>query len=87
MSAQIAPFPGVETTSMRVRRLQAEARAAAREDVAELMAVLTRLVVSCTAVADGGDVYPAGVRNEAKRLAEIVDQRAATIHAILERCQ
>ncbi|WP_339933326.1 hypothetical protein [uncultured Brevundimonas sp.] len=67
------------TPSERVRRLQAEARALALEQVEALDAALAR------DIADGGDAYPVGARDMAARLADDLPKRADSLRAVVNR--
>ncbi|HBV12106.1 MAG TPA: hypothetical protein DEB60_03140 [Brevundimonas sp.] len=51
-----------ETTAERVKRLQAEARALAIEQVEALEAALCKAADMAREIADGGDAYPVGAR-------------------------
>jgi hypothetical protein len=74
-----------ETLSERVRRLQAEARAMAREHVAALEQALLEVEQIAAEIASGGDAYPAGVRDIAGRLAEDLHTKAQALEAIAAR--
>lgn len=76
---------GPETTAERVKRLQDEARLLAREEVERLDRDLRRLADQAKSVADGGDAYPAGIRELASRIAVDTAQRADILRALLER--
>jgi hypothetical protein len=76
---------GPETTAERVKRLQDEARLLAREEVERLDRDLRRLADQARSVADGGDAYPAGIRELASRIAVDTAQRADILRALLER--
>jgi hypothetical protein len=76
---------GPETTAERVKRLQDEARLLAREEVERLHRDLRRLADQARSVADGGDAYPAGIRELASRIAVDTAQRADILRALLER--
>jgi len=76
---------GPETTAERVKRLQNEARLLAREEVERLDRDLRRLADQAKSVADGGDAYPAGIRELASRIAVDTAQRADILRALLER--
>ncbi|MFN3521998.1 MAG: hypothetical protein ACK4YQ_07090 [Phenylobacterium sp.] len=69
----------------KVRRLQDEARGLAREHVGELQRLLVAVQRVSLDVADGGEAYPAGVRELSRRLAEETDGRLQTLEAILSR--
>lgn len=91
----VPPVPGVaeiydlgrgpETTAQRVKRLQEEARLLAREEVERLDRDLRRLADQARAVADGGEAYPAGVRELAGRISVDTAQRAEILRALIER--
>ena len=76
---------GPESTAERVRRLQHEAHMLAREEIEALQAQLTASVQKATEVANGGEAYPAGVRELAERLATDLDARVQTLKALVER--
>lgn len=74
-----------ESTSERVRRLQAEARLLAREEVEALEKAMMECAAKAEEIANGGDAYPAGVREMASRIAEDLPAKAQTMQALLER--
>ena len=74
-----------EPISTRVRRLQAEARAMAFEHIDELARALENVHRLSAEIAEGGDAYPVGVREMARRLVEETDGRGQAINAILAR--
>lgn len=78
------PAP-VETVAQRVRRLQDEARALAKDHVKALTTAMLSLEVLAAEIAEGGDAYSPGVRDVARRLAEDLDSRVQTIEAIVAR--
>jgi len=69
----------------RVRQLQAEARGLARQHTDALHDGLLAVSHLAAEVADGGDAYPPGVRELARRMVEENAARAATLEAILGR--
>lgn len=71
--------------SERVKRLQEEARGLAREHVHALTRALIQVEQLSVEIAGGGEAYPAGVRDIARRLAEDSAQRSQTIAAINSR--
>ena len=84
MAAQFAYTPAARAraaTSPRTR--MDEAKLVAREHVAELEALLARVSEMAAEVAQGGEAYPAGVRDACQRLEGEVRTRAQTIGAIL----
>ena len=74
-----------ETGAQRVRRLQQEARALAREQVAVFAADVNALALRAEEIAKGGDAYPAGVRELAARLAADLPQKVQGLTAIMGR--
>lgn len=77
--------PKSETVAERVRRLQAEARALAGDHVREFTSAMVDLETLAMEIANGGDAYPAGIRDVARRLAEDLESRVQTIEAISAR--
>ena len=75
----------VEPLATRARRLQAEARACAREHVEQLRAGLAEVARISGEIAEGGDAYPVGAREIARRLVEEAASQALTLSAINER--
>ncbi|WP_309629910.1 hypothetical protein [Brevundimonas sp.] len=76
---------GPQTTADRVKRLQAEARALAIEQVEELERQLNEAAALAREISAGGDAYPVGARELASRLAEDLPAKAETIKAIVSR--
>lgn len=74
-----------ETTSERVRRLQAEARLLAREQVEALEKAMMDASAMAQEIAAGGEAYPAGVRELAHRIAEDLPGKVQTMQALMER--
>jgi len=84
MSAQLSLVaPQIETPARRAQRLMGEAREAASEQIQALEASLQTVVEIAAEVASGGDAYPAGVRELARRLVEETQGRTRTLDAIL----
>ncbi len=73
------------TTAERVKRLQAEARALALEEVEALERLLVEAAAKAREIATGGDAYPVGAREIASRLVEDLPAKAETIKAIVSR--
>ena len=74
-----------QALSARIRALQAEARGLAREHIGALEMAMGEVERLACEIADGGDAYPAGVRDIARRIAEDCGLKVATIEAITER--
>ena len=87
--AEKAPEPAAksspETAADRIRKLQAEAQSLARGQIEELHVAMTGLARKAEEIAEGGDAYPVGARELARRLVEEVGQRAGTLQAILSK--
>lgn len=78
---------GPSSLSERVRLLQIQARGLAREHVDALVASLLETQRIAEEIAGGGEAYPPGVRDLARRLAEDSVGRAMTLEAIVSRAQ
>ena len=74
-----------ETVAHKVRRLQDEAAALAREQVASLERALGEVTRLSQEISEGGEAYPVGAREIARRLAEDADASARTLDIILSR--
>lgn len=83
--AQGGPALASETVAQRVQRLQAEAKALAREHIKALAKGMIDLEQLAAEIADGGDAYPSGVRDVARRLVEDLESRVQTLEAISAR--
>ena len=71
--------------SERIRRLQAEAKSLAREHIHALERALIEVERLSAEIADGGEAYPAGVRELARRMAEDCEMKVKTLEAIASR--
>jgi hypothetical protein len=69
----------------RAQRLLAEARAAAREHVDDLEIAMEAAARLSTQIAEGGDIYPAGVRDLCRRLADEAGARRQSLNALAVR--
>jgi hypothetical protein len=76
---------GPETTGQRVKRLQAEARLLAREEVERLDRGMMELAVLAAEIASGGEAYPAGLREMASRIAADLPQKAQGLRSLVSR--
>jgi len=76
---------GPETTAQRVKRLQAEARMLAREEVERLDRGMMDLAVQAAEIASGGEAYPAGLREMASRIAADLPQKAQGLRSLVSR--
>ena len=64
-------------------QLLAEAKAAGEQQITAMLQTLELLVHQASEVVDGGDVYPAGVREVAAKLAEHNVCKAQSIYSIM----
>lgn len=76
---------GPETTAQRVKRLQAEARMLAREEIERLDRGMMEMAALAAEIASGGEAYPAGVREMASRIAADLPQKAQGLRGIVSR--
>ena len=74
-----------EPVAARVRRLQTEARQLARSHVEAFTAALAQAQTMADEIANGGEAYPAGVRDLARRFAEDTEARVQTLAKIAGR--
>ena len=74
-----------ETVAQRVRRLQDEARQLASDHIFAFTLALEQVTRMAEEIAIGGDVYPAGVRDLARRFAEGCESPVQTVEAISGR--
>lgn len=77
--------PAEPSLAERIRELQAEARALARDHVEALAVSLIETRRMAAEIADGGAAFPPGVRDLAARLGEEAEARAMTLRAIMGR--
>ena len=71
-----------ESPALRASRLLAEAREAAGEHVKLLEQALLDVVGIAQQIADGGEVYPVGVRELCRRLAEDAAAKSQTVESM-----
>jgi hypothetical protein len=74
-----------ESVAEKVRRLQLEAASLAREQVLTLENALAHVTRLATEIAEGGEAYPVGARELARRLAEDAEANAKTLEMIVAR--
>lgn len=71
--------------SDRIRRLQEEARSLAREHILALESALLQVERLSAEIADGGEAYPVGIREIARRITEDCEARGNTIQVLAGR--
>jgi hypothetical protein len=74
-----------EPIGQRILRLQAEAKSLAHEHVELLRTTLAEVARLAEEICEGGDAYPVGARELARRLAEDAGHQALTLGAINDR--
>jgi hypothetical protein len=74
-----------DAIALRIRALRDEARALAHEQVERLQQSLLETARLAGEITDGGDAYPVGAREIARRLMEDAAHQAMTLTAIVER--
>ena len=74
-----------ETRTQRVKRLQEEARALAREQIGEFELLLDATAKMATEIADGGEVYSIGAREICRRLADELPRTLQTLQVISKK--
>lgn len=80
------PAPArTETRTQRVRRLQEEARALAREQISEFEVLLAATAKMALEIADGGEVYSIGAREICRRLADELPRTVQTLQVISKK--
>jgi hypothetical protein len=77
--------PKAETVAQRVRRLQTEAKQLAKDHIRSLNQALVDVEQLAAEISEGGDAYPPGVRDLARRLVEDCEMRVQTLEAIVAR--
>lgn len=75
----------VDAPSVRASRLFAEAKEAALEQVKMVELGLRQVISLSSEIADGGDIYPAGVRDLCRRLSEELNTRSQTLETLAQR--
>lgn len=74
-----------ETVSEQARRLHREAQVLAAEEVDLLRRSLADGLARAQAVCDGGEIFPVGVREQARQLTATLPQVLRTLQALTER--
>ena len=76
---------GAESPTERIRRLQWEASVLAAEQAEQFGADLVTMAKRALEIAEGGDAYPAGVRELASRIASDLQVKAKALLTIQQR--
>jgi hypothetical protein len=76
---------GPDAAAWRMRQLQFEARALAREQIEAFAKDLSALATRATEIASGGEAYAVGAREIAGRLAQELPRKAQTLFTLVRR--
>ena len=76
---------GPETRAERIRRMQSNAKALAREQIQAMTEAMMEVSRMAEEIATGGDAYPVGVRELASRLKADLEGQAKSVEALLAR--
>ena len=79
------PAPANETLAEQIRRLQGEAKSLAKSHVDALRLALIEVERLSEEIGEGGDVYPTGIRELARRFAGETDAKVQALMAIVAR--
>ena len=71
--------------AQRIRRLQDQARALAREEMSLFQSELAVLAARAGEISEGGEVYPPGVRELALRICDELGMHSKLLQAIIDR--
>ncbi|HEX6866191.1 MAG TPA: hypothetical protein VF122_03065 [Caulobacteraceae bacterium] len=74
-----------EPVAQRVQRLQTEARQLARDHIGAFARMLADTQAMAAEIAEGGEVYPAGIRDLARRFSEDAETRVQTLATLAGR--
>jgi len=86
MSATVHKLePATESFSDKIRRLQEEAQGHALNHARAFEHAIAELEVLAAEIADGGDAYPVGVRETARRLGQELGGARLNVRSILDR--
>lgn len=85
----IVPDPakgsGEETPAGKIRRLLAEIKEAASDELEELDLAIEQLCAICDSISGGGEAFPPGIREICRGMAEDARSQAKSIDLILQR--
>ena len=76
---------GPETRAERIRRMQANAKALAREQIEAMTESMLEVARMAEEISTGGDAYPVGVRELSNRLRVDLENQAKSVEALLMR--
>ncbi len=76
---------GPETRAERILRMQANAKALAREQIEAMTEAMLEVARMADEIATGGDAYPVGVRELASRLRSDLENQSKLVESLLMR--
>ncbi len=76
---------GPETRAERIRRMQSNARALAREQVEAMTEAMHQVARMAEEISTGGEAYPVGVRELTSRLKADLEGQAKLVETLLAR--
>jgi hypothetical protein len=85
MAAVVTTLSAQPSPAERVRRLKAEAQEIARQHMRDFIRVLTELEMFVTDIIDGGEAYPVGVREAARKIGPEIEGARLNVTSILDR--
>jgi len=80
-----APPPANETPADKIRRLRAEIKEAACDELEQLDSAIDQLREIAQSIAGAGEAFPPGVREICRAMAEDIVVQAKSIDVILEK--
>lgn len=75
----------VKTISSRIKSLQEQAKSLAKEHIRDFVTLIEELEAMATDISDGGDAYPAGIRDIARQMAERAEGDRKNIESLSAR--
>lgn len=85
MSVAAVQLKPAESHSERLKRLKSEAQECARRHSRDFMSLLAEVETYVADILDGGEAYPIGIREAARKFAPEVECARLNICSILER--
>ncbi len=80
-----APSPGEESPAEKIRRLQAEIKAAATDEMHELESAMDHLRDVAHSIVDAGEAFPPGVREICRAFIEDLTAQRQSIAVLMKR--
>jgi hypothetical protein len=74
-----------ETVDERARRMHREAQLLACAEAKQLRLLLGKVIAKSEKIRDGGELFPVGIREQARQLAAVLPQIMLTLQSLTER--